>query len=263
MKQYVMATALLCYAAPAYAAYPLTTDDTGTQGAGGWQIELHTEFSTSSRTDGGVRIKDREDDATTVISYGVAKRMDVIVTLPYQWYQHRQGQLVTDDESGIGDMTVELKWRFLENEKSGLSLAVKPGISLPTGDADRGLGTGRVTGGAVLIATKEFGALTLHANAGYHRNAYALDADDAACNKDIWNASLAGEYAFSEKLRAVADIGLETATEKGSRTHPAFLIGGLTYSITKDFDFDFGIKGGLNDAEPDTAVLLGLAARFN
>lgn len=263
MKKNLMAVALLCCAAPAYAAHPLVTDDTGTQGTGGWQIECTTGFSSNSESDEGIRIKERENEAAVAVSYGLSEDIDIVAGLPYLWYQVKENQLVTADESGIGDMTVELKWRFCENEKNGFSLALKPGISLPTGDADRGLGAGRVTGGAVLIATKEFGALTLHANAGYHRNAYELDEDAAACNKHIWNASLAGEYALSEKLRAVADIGLETAEEKGSRTHPVFLIGGLIYSVTEDFDFDLGIKSGLNDAEPDTAVLLGVAARFN
>lgn len=263
MKKYVTAAALLCCAAPAYAAHPLVTDDTGTQGTGGWQVECTTEFSSNRETDGGIRIKERENEAAMVLSYGISDGIDIVAGLPYLWYQVTENQLVSADESGIGDMTLELKWRLYENKKSGFSLALKPGISLPSGDADRGLGTGRVTGGAVLIATKEFGPLTLHANAGYHRNAYKLDEDAAACNKHIWSASLAGEYAFSEKLRAVADIGLETAEEKGSRTHPVFLIGGLIYSVTEDFDFDLGIKSGLNDAEPDTAVLLGVAARFN
>ncbi|NTV25723.1 MAG: transporter [Chlorobiaceae bacterium] len=263
MRKYLMAAAMLFCTAPAYAAYPLFTDDTGTQGAGCWQVEFNTAFSRSSETEGGVSFKEREGEATTVFSYGVAKRMDIVVGLPYQWYQNREDQLVTADESGIGDMTVELKWRCFEEEKNGFSLALKPGISLPTGDADKGLGIGRVTGGAVLIATKESGPLTLHANAGYHRNAYDRDEDDAASNKDIWSASVAGEYALSEKLRAVADIGIETAEEKGAQTHPSFIVGGLIYSVTENFDFDLGIKGGLNDAEPDTTMLLGVAARFN
>ncbi len=263
MKKYVTIAALLCCAAPAYAAHPLVTDDTGTQGTGGWQVECTHGFSSNSETDEGRRIKEREYEGAVTISYGLSEEIDIVAGLPYLWNQVKENQLVTADESGIGDISLELKWRFFDLEKSGFSLALKPGITLPTGDADKGLGTGRVTGGAVLIATKEFGPLTLHANAGYHRNAYELDEDAAACNKDIWNASLAGEYALSKQLRAVADIGLETAEEKGSRTHPAFLIGGLIYSVTEDFDFDLGIKSGLNDAEPDTAMLLGVAVRFN
>jgi len=261
IKKYVIAPALLHCSA--LRCHPLVTDEIGTKDADDWQVECTTGFSSNRETDNEIRIKERETEAAMVISRGISEGIDIVAGLPNLWYQVKENQLVTADESGIGNMTFELKWRFCENEKNGFSLALKPGISLPTGDADKGLGAGRVSGGAVLIATKEFGPLTLHANAGYHRNAYELDEDSSSCNKDIWNASLAGEYAVSDKLRAVADIGIETAEERGSRTHPAFLVGGLIYSVIEDFDFDLGIKSGLNDAEPDTAVLLGVAARFN
>jgi hypothetical protein len=44
--------------------------------------------------------------------------------------------------------------------------------------------------------------------------------------------------------------------------HPAFILGGVIYSITESLDIDFGIKAGLNDVETDYAFLAGLAFRF-
>ncbi|MEW6419982.1 MAG: hypothetical protein AB1480_18015 [Nitrospirota bacterium] len=42
----------------------------------------------------------------------------------------------------------------------------------------------------------------------------------------------------------IKDAG--TATEDGiSDTHPAFVLGGIIYSISENLDMDFGIKGGL------------------
>lgn len=43
---------------------------------------------------------------------------------------------------------------------------------------------------------------------------------------------------------------------------PAFILGGLIYSISKNLDIDFGIKGGLNKPETDYAILAGIAWRF-
>lgn len=62
---------------------------------------------------------------------------------------------------------------------------------------------------------------------------------------------------------AYAAHPLVTADRTGARMHPAFVVGGLIYSVTENFDFDLGIKSGLNDAEPNTALLLGVARRFN
>ncbi|MDI6762198.1 MAG: transporter [Thermodesulfobacteriota bacterium] len=44
-------------------------------------------------------------------------------------------------ERGLSDFSFGLKWRFYEIE--GFSFALKPGITLPTGNEKKGLGTGR------------------------------------------------------------------------------------------------------------------------
>lgn len=263
MKKYLMTAAMLCCTAQAYAAHPLVTDDTGTQGKGAFQLELTREFSWNKISDVAAKVEESGSEAATVVSYGLSDKVDIVVGLAFQWYRVEENSFVAADDSGIGDLAVELKWRCYESNASGFSLALKPGITLPTGDEERGFGTGKITGGAVVIATKEAGPLTIHANAGYTHNEFQLQEDEASSNKDIWHASLAGEYALSEKLRAVADIGIETASEKGSGTHPAFLLGGLIYSVSDNLDLDLGVKGGLNDAETDTTMLVGMAVRFN
>jgi hypothetical protein len=63
-------------------------------------------------------------------------------------------------------------------------------------------------------------------------------------------------------LKFVTDIGVERAPDKASNTNPAYILGGLVYSVTEHFDVDFGIKGGLNKAEPDYALLVGLTFKF-
>ena len=49
---------------------------------------------------------------------------------------------------------------------------------------------------------------------------------------------------------------------KTSNTHPAFILGGIIYSITENFDMDLGVKGGLNKPETDLTILAGIAMRF-
>ena len=94
-------------------------------------------------------------------------------------------------------------------------------------------------------------------NLGYKRNENTVDE-----REDIWHASLAGEFKIMNKLKLVADIGAERNTEKSSDTNPAFILGGLIYSIRENLDIDFGVKGGLNKAEADITYLAGMALRF-
>ncbi|KJU81897.1 hypothetical protein MBAV_005910, partial [Candidatus Magnetobacterium bavaricum] len=50
--------------------------------------------------------------------------------------------------------------------------------------------------------------------------------------------------------------------DSGSNRHPAFILGGVTYSVAEDLDISCGVKGGLTRSETDYALLLGLTWRF-
>lgn len=80
--------------------------------------------------------------------------------------------------------------------------------------------------------------------------------------KDIWHASLAATYEMIRNLHAVANIGMERNPDKTSNTNPAFALGGIIYSVNENFDIDFGVKAGLNEAEADYSLLGGTAFRF-
>lgn len=234
----------------AHAAHPLITDDAGTAGAGNSQLELNGEYARFDEE--GVTAKVTEVAAG--LTYGIAETMDVVLGMPYGDIDISGGG---EDEShqGIGDVSLAAKWRFFERD--GCSLALKPGITLPTGDENEGLGTGRPTYSVFAILSKELEPFVVHMNVGYMRN--ENDFDD---REDLWHVSLATEYAACESLRLVVNIGQERNTDKGSDVNPAFILGGAIYSITEAFDADLGLKAGLNDAEADYAVLAGVTLWF-
>jgi hypothetical protein len=258
----LLAAAAMIISSGAYAAHPLITDDTGTQGTGKFQLEITSEFSSNEENDGGPTIKETGGEIAAALSYGISENIDLVVGMPYQWYTVKESGLKVAEESGGGDMSVELKWRFLDTGEEGTSLALKPGISIPAGSEEKGFGSGAVSCGVMLIATHTGKLGALHANLGYSRVGYGTEENDEASRKDIWHASLAGELNMTETLRAVADIGMETNGELVSDIHPAYLIGGLIYSINDDMEIDFGVKCGLNDAETGTTFLAGYTARL-
>lgn len=182
-----------------HAAHPLVTDDTGTQGKGKFQIEVNSEFTFDKETADGVTTKETGGEVATILSYGITDNTDVVLGLPYQWFKVREDGDVVKKEDGISDMSLEMKWRFYEHE--GLSLALKPGITLPTGDEDKGLGTGRMTYGMFFITTKEIEPWAFHINLGYTRNENKADE-----RKDIWHASLAGELEVVKDIKVVANV---------------------------------------------------------
>jgi len=238
-----------------YAAHPLITDDAGTQGKGKFQLEFNTEFSKDKETVEGVTFKSTGGEVAAVFSYGVTDNVDIVFGLPYLWFRDKEDGVTVSKENGIGDVSLELKWRFYEHE--GLSFALKPGITLPTGDENKGLGTGRTAGSIFLIATKEVEPFAVHFNLGYLRNENKADE-----RKNLWHASLAGEAEILKDLKVVANIGVERDPDKGSNSNPAFILGGVIYSLSENIDIDFGIKGGLNKTETDLTFLAGMALRF-
>jgi hypothetical protein len=244
----------------AFGVHPLITDDTDTNGKGKFHLEVTGEFSYNKEKSDGITVKEKDYETSLAFLAGIFDTLDIICGVPYQWTRADEDGTITSEEEGIADIDLELKWRFFE--QNGFSLALKPGITIPTGDEEKGLGTGKVGYGATFIATKEFDPFSLHLNLGYAHSEYKLDEDKDGKRKDIWHVSLAGVYKISDDLQVGANIGVEKNPDKESSTDPSFALIGLIYSITPDLDVDLGFKAGLSGTETDAALLTGLTMRF-
>ncbi|MBC8412205.1 MAG: transporter [Nitrospira sp.] len=147
---------------------------------------------------------------------------------------------------------IELKWKFYEHNE--YSLAIKPGVTLATGDEDKGFGEGKPAYSVVIIGAKAIGEAEIYMNIGYVINRIEL--------RDMWNYSLAGIYGISEHLTLVVNAGGETNPDMASNDHPLFILGGLIYSLSRSLDIDAGIKAGLTEAENDYSFLAGMTLKF-
>lgn len=259
VKKTVLFLLAVLWAGSAFGAHPLITDDTGTQGKGKFQFEFIGEYGRDEED--GTRSRSILLPTVPVITCGLADNMDIVLGISYEYGKTEDGE-GTSKVEGISDSSVELKWRFYDS--GGLSLALKPGVTFPTGDEEKGFGTGRMTYGLFLIATLAGGdesvlteGTAVHVNLGYRRNKNRVGEREG-----IWHASVAGEVEVSSGLRAVANIGAERNADRASSTPPAFILGGVIYSVMENLDIDLGIKGGLTRPETDYSVLAGITWRF-
>jgi len=108
-----------------------------------------------------------------------------------------------------------------------------------------------------LIASEEVGSWAFHGNLGYIRNENKVDE-----RKDLWHASFAATWEVVKNLKLAADIGIERNPDGDAKDDPAFLIGGIIFSVNENFDVDFGVKYGLTNSETDIAALAGVTFRF-
>lgn len=250
-----MFCAVLLVPAVSWAAHPLITDDAGTQGQGKFQLEVNGQHDSDKETVAGVSVKSTGGQAGITLSYGIIENADLVLNVPYVWGKVTEDDVKVYDEKGISDVSFEVKWRFFEKE--GLSLALKPGISFPTGNDEKGLGTGKTGYHMFLIGSKEAAPWAFHANLGYIRNENKAEEE-----KNLWHASLATTFEVVKDLKLVGNIGIEKNADKAADNDPAFLIVGAIYSLAENFDIDAGVKYGLNSSETDLSLLAGLAFRF-
>ncbi|PKN53268.1 MAG: transporter [Deltaproteobacteria bacterium HGW-Deltaproteobacteria-13] len=244
----------LLIACPSWAAHPLITDDTGTQGKGKFQLELNGQYDWDE-DDEDLTVKSTGGQASATLSYGVAENVDLVLSLPYIWGKAEVNEETVYDEKGFGDVTLETKLRLLE--KNGFSLAIKPGISFPTGNEEKGLGAGLVGGHIFLIASQELGEWAFHGNFGYIRNENNVDE-----RRDLWHASFAATWEVIKNLKLAANAGIEKNPDEDANNDPAFLVGGVIYSIKENIDVDCGVKFGLSKSETDISALAGMTFRF-
>lgn len=219
-------TLALC-ATAASAFQPLITDDTGTQGHGGNQIEIAGATTTN---DGG---KAREG----IFAYtrGLTDGLDVFAELGRQRISPVGGTPIT----GPSNSSVGAKWRFFENENK-TSLAVKPIYVFPVSEdkeAD-GMGSGEASYELSLILTQEMEWGAVHANLLGGRNRFSDQA--VAEDEKVRHFSVAPVWNADDKWKLAVDLGAEHVTTASQKTRSRFGELGAIYSPNADLDFALG-----------------------
>ncbi len=243
----LLAALLLALAAPARAAHPLVTDDTGTQGSGRWQLELNTDHARIR--DAGNSAWEREANAS--LTRGLSETLDVAVNLPWA----RLGSAVGPGRSGPADATLLAKWRFHDDGR-GWTLGLRPEVTLPTGNEAKGLGNGRATASLTLLSDYRSGAWGWIANAGY-----AYNDNSVGDRRHLWAASTAILYELGEQWTLAADMGASRAAVAGARTARFGLVG-VIWHIAAAVDLDAGWRRNLGAGSRAHALGAGLTLRW-
>jgi hypothetical protein len=256
--RHALAITLALLTCKAHALQPLITDDTGTQGRGGRQIEAAYTFD---------RIKsggdyERAQSLPLTFTWGASDALDLFLTAtPTRIHAE------TSDVRGMANTVIGAKWRFHEDEAKKLSLAIKPQVLLPVsaGRESAGLGTGKASFDLTFILTRELPDGALHFNLGA---AEARHRDPAASsNTRHQRFSLAPVWNMTDHCKLVADAGLEWLKENsgGNRTREKFFELGTLYSPAKNLDFALGLIRRSDNQSPQAvtrSATVGLTWRY-
>jgi Putative MetA-pathway of phenol degradation len=213
-----------------YAARPLVTDDAEPLERGRlkveWGIELETSVTSYSLT------------TPFAFGAGLTDWLEVAIK-PSVLYVHDQ-EASPRRAGGVGDLVLQAKAR-LPFRPLDLDLTLVPSLKLPTADKDRGLGTGEVDFGGIVVLTKAFSeARKLHFNVGYTATGKVPEVK----LKDVLFIGLAGETTIpglaEERLQFVAEVfGTSKEEEDGRGDIQGRL--GLRYLAVEDLVLDAAI----------------------
>lgn len=229
--------ALATLSSVASAFQPLITDDTGTQGAGGNQLEF--SYNGDQVEQGGVTTRGKA--LPLVYTRGLTDTLDVFVQA---------------NEGGSGNPSFGLKWRFYENEESKTSLGVKPEVRYPLnprGEPSRA--QERTTHGVTAILTQEVGFGAIHANLFSGQDTFRDSTGFPRITTTRF--SVAPVWDVTDQLKLALDIGAEHARSAGATTVSNITELGLIWSPNKDVDIAAGIVRSVDDANPRATTTTG------
>ena len=229
---------LIAGVTPSLAGPPFFTDDPE-------PVELrHNEFyvfGTLDHADGARAI------TGPAIEYnrGIAPNTQFHIVLPMAWNVPAQGATAT----GIGDIEVGIKYRFVDIEDDGFQLGVFPMVELGTGSARRGLGNGRTWYRLPLWVQKSVGAWTFDGGGGWIVNPAP----------GMYDASFGGalvQYSFNPRWTLGVEVFRQNALAADEPGYTLLNMGGYL-NFSQHFSLLFSAGGSVAGAR-HTVAYLGL-----
>ncbi len=237
----------LLLANPVFAARPLITEDAVVAGKGITQLEVGIDY---------IKVGNKGEGTTLIVSpiHGVTEDTEFSLILPYIFGR-------PDTPSGVdgwGDISFIMKHLVIAEDGKIPALLLRMALKLPTGDEEKGLGTGDTNVGFSGILTKGFGSATVHLNLGY---TFVGDQDEDSDNNEV-NYGVAGEYIIGKRTTVVGEIyGLYHPEYKAKEIERRALLG-LTYRLDDTFTIDLAGKRGLDSASDEYGFIGGVTITF-
>ena len=225
-KIFILAMLLLVPAAPALAGPPYVTDDPEPTDTGQFEIYLYTSET--------VELGSTAGETGIDFNYGALPDLQLTVVAPLSYNSPPHGETVR----GLGNVELEVKYRFLHQEDFGWDVALFPRISLPS--PSHNLADGHASYFLPLWAQKDFGKWSTFGGGGcgLHRGGGAIDycLMGWALTREIYPG-----------LRIGAEVYHQTADVQGSGPVTG-IGGGLSYDLNAHYHLVVSAGPGLDNA---------------
>jgi len=178
---------------------PMITDDPGTPGNRHWEINVAGTLERSSR-------ENLFELPALDINYGAGDHVQLKLEGAWLLRQHSE----SGTKGGLGDAAAGVKWRFLDEERNGVSMSIYPQVEWNM--ASSSVRSNLVERGTHLILPAEIarriGPFEFAAEAG------CVVAINAA---DEWILGVVGAWPATEKFELLAELHSDLPADFGSR----------------------------------------------
>jgi len=186
-------------APPAQAGPPFFTDDPDPVELHKWEINVATINLHSAREhewSGSAPLME--------LNYGVLDGLELHLQMSMDYVKVGSGPT----HFGYADTELGFEWRFLDQEKDGITMATYPTLELPTGQHSEDLGSGKTHLFLPLWIQREFGKWTTYGGGGYWFN-------PGYDNRNYWFVGWEVQRKITEHFTAGVEIYHESADEVG------------------------------------------------
>ena len=211
--------------------------------AGSFKLGFHSSWYDVDRVYDRSLSNNESGDMLTIplyFNYAITDDLEVVYTIPIVDYTIKSRILWKNDisESGCGDSTLGFKYKIFDNPTYQTRGAIGLGFKFPTGNDDKGLGTGETDFTIYTAFSKNFERIVAHLNLGY-----TMTGDpntryypDGLADKFFYNIGI--EYPHTHNVTVMAEIAGEDWGAEGSKVD---VIPGIRYSPTENFSFEVGV----------------------
>lgn len=210
----------------AVAGPPFLTDDPEPTETGHWEI-----YAPQLEWEG--RNQDFAGSFGAELNYGVANDVQLTLGLPVAYSHDPAGW-----RSGADDLRFSVKYRFFQDEDTGVQAAFFPGVTLPTGS--NRFGAGRTTALLPVWLQKVAGPWVVFGGGGYAIN-------PGHGNRDYWTGAANVSRTFGERLLIGVEAQRQGAdTDDGTASTSLGI--GATYQLREPFHLLGSVGPTFDDA---------------
>ena len=254
LAECTLLTVFLLWSGVCLAGPPFLTDDPVPVDVGQWEINNHSLATFAKGAFAGV-------SPGMDANYGAIQNVQLHLLVPFALAQSSGMRT----QWGLGDVEIGAKYRFLTTTEKDWwpQIAFYPFLDFPTGNADRGLGTGATHMFLPIWVQKDFGKWSTYGGGGYWIN-------PGPGNLNFWYAGWVVQYQATDALSLGGELFHATSLSTGepgsvgfplgSKDTTGFNFGGI-YDLNKTYHILFSFGHGLENASASNLFSYYLALR--